>query len=132
MSTGSTGLSSPTRGLPAHLVAIWTRDEWLSAPLALALGRLGYRCCTLRGASDLAGELASLGRAPVVLLLGPRVTPDEVEELIAPLDASRTVAGIWFTWQSGPLSAPPRYLPHRLPPDLRALDQAIRLLISAG
>lgn len=132
MSTGSTGPSSPTRGLPAHLVVIWTRDEWLSAPLALALGRLGYRCCTIRGAPDLLGELAGVGPAPLVLLLGPRVTPDEVEQLIAPLDAGCTVAGIWFTWQREPPSAPPRYQPHRLPPDLRALDQTIRLLIGAG
>ncbi|GAB4207595.1 MAG: hypothetical protein OHK0022_36060 [Roseiflexaceae bacterium] len=111
-------------------MVIWTRDEWLSAPLKLALDRFGYTCCVIRDAEDLPGEIERCPNGPLVLLLGPLVEIAEVEALIDPIDAQRMVSGVWFTWQASPTTPlPPRYQPHRLPPNLRALDQTIRLLI---
>ncbi|HEU4327015.1 MAG TPA: hypothetical protein VFS21_27995 [Roseiflexaceae bacterium] len=132
MSTGSTGRSSPTNELPAHLLVIWTRDEWLSAPLKLALERFGYTCCVIRAAENLPAELERGPAGSLVLLLGPLIAPEEVETLIAPIDERRGVSGVWFTWHATPPTPlPPGYQPHRLPPNLRALDQTIRLLIGA-
>lgn len=110
---------------------IWTHDEWLSAPLAMAMQRLGYTVSTIACDKELPKRLTQHPSGPVILLIGPKIPLDDIETAVAPIAQTRTVGGICFTNPVSELDAalPPGYQTHDLPPDLHALHQTIQCLI---